>query len=224
VIIKNVSLRLTYPRGFTPKEISPAATRGNNIWDFESLAPNKEGEITIAGKITGVSGELKELKSQIGIVEGGLFKLQNQVSHIASVIEPQMQISIETDPQDVKFGDNVVWKVKYKNSNDLALQNVRLEVRIQDIENLIKRESIEFAALKGSVSKDKNSITVSFDNLDKLEPQEEASEVFLLDIVKAPIDIEADNTLEAQAVLSADSTDVTVPLKFQSEQLKRRIL
>jgi hypothetical protein len=60
----SISLEMFYPSGFKFKSSSPNATSSaGNIYNLPVLKEGKDGEVVIRGKLTGATGENKQIKA-----------------------------------------------------------------------------------------------------------------------------------------------------------------
>ncbi|OGE85802.1 MAG: hypothetical protein A3C49_00995 [Candidatus Doudnabacteria bacterium RIFCSPHIGHO2_02_FULL_42_25] len=147
--LTNISLQLFYPTGFKFKSSTPQATSSvGNIFNLPVLKEGKEAEIIIRGKLTGGTGESKQIKAVMH------YRLSNFNSEFAaettiqtSILPPNLTMEIN-GPIDVVGGQDTTFSVNFTN------------VTSQDFDNLVLimtyPEGFNYTSSNIPVTKDNN--------------------------------------------------------------------
>ncbi|MBI2097107.1 MAG: hypothetical protein HYT40_03105 [Candidatus Sungbacteria bacterium] len=127
---------IQYPAGFEFTGADPAPAAGNNIWSLGTIGPGDSGRITIRGIVSGPPGESKIFSSQLGLYnqETREWTPYQTGSKSAKISVPLLSIEQrinEARDLTVKPGDELRFRLHYKNILDTALKNVSVEVRLQ---------------------------------------------------------------------------------------------
>lgn len=124
--LPGVRMTLAMPESFELIKVEPAPTVDDNVWELDELAKDAEGEIKIKFKVVGESGENKEFKFQLGLVEpDGNYNLQVEKSSLLLIVNPDLEVTL--DPIDYAApGEELNFKLKIKNTSDLEVKNIEV--------------------------------------------------------------------------------------------------
>ncbi len=70
-LLRNCTIKFTWPAGFTFKTSDPAPVSGNDTWFLGDLVPGTEKEINFTGTLAGQSGDAKSFKVSAGLATNG---------------------------------------------------------------------------------------------------------------------------------------------------------
>lgn len=129
----NLRVNVEYPSGFTFSSADPAPSEGQNTWDFEKITQRGEEEITIKGRITGLSREQKSFKARLGMVreKNGVqeFVLYEELKTPTTIVSSPLFISQEIrnlKNNTVSAGDFLNYIIKYKNTANVGIEKVEI--------------------------------------------------------------------------------------------------
>lgn len=148
-VFENVFLGITYPAGFEPISFDPGPAAESSVWSLGSVAPGDSGRITITGKISGAPSEIKTFEAKFGLYNA-LTKQWTpyQVASIgAQLSTPLLSVEQrinETRDFSLRAGDELRFRVHYKNTLDMPLKNISLEVglTVKSGESVVDAESV----------------------------------------------------------------------------------
>ncbi|MFZ2188583.1 MAG: hypothetical protein WAV73_03435 [Candidatus Moraniibacteriota bacterium] len=124
---ENIRIKIDYPEQFTFTSSDPKVFEGNNIWYVGSLAGGQSGKIVVAGKMSGNRDEVKLAKVTIGANSNGGFVSYNEESVRTKIISSPLVITQTVNGLDnltANAGDNLRFKIDYKNEGPLGLRDV----------------------------------------------------------------------------------------------------
>ncbi len=218
----NSRLKIEYPAGFvfdsalpSPSLAGTSPGEENNIWNLSEIGSGEEGTIIIKGTISGNEGENKVFKAQIGMMQNEEF-----VAFAQTLNSPQISISplaIEqeiTEPADgqISLGQNVGYKLKYRNTTDVAIGPVVVTLKIDS-------RAVDFGSLSvtnGFFSSSENTITWNSSSLPGLEslPAGAEGELFFYLRIKEklPIVNSADKNFTVSTLAQINSPNVPLAL------------
>ncbi len=220
-------LKIEYPAGFVFDSALPSPSEENNIWDLSEIGSGEEGRIIIKGTISGNEGENKVFKAQIGIMQNEEF-----TAFVQTLNSPQISISplaIEQeiiDPTDgqVGLGQAVYYKLKYRNTTDVAIGPVVITLKIDS-------RAVDFGSLKvenGFFSSSENTIiwnSSSLSGLEKLSAGARGELTFsLVTKRKLPIVNSADKNFTITTLAQIDSPNVPLVLTGTSLMGKSQLI
>lgn len=129
----NVKIETSYPENFSFESADPEPAQGKNVWLINEVSPDGGGQIFIKGILRGDESESKPLKASVGIEEDGsfiAFREEKAISQIAS--SPILIASSVNEITDyiASPGDNLKYKITYKNNSSIGLREVILKVNL----------------------------------------------------------------------------------------------
>ena len=241
-ILSDVELKVEYPLAFEFKESEPALEDGETTWTFDFLDPGEEGNIIIRGRISGVAGALKNISAEIGVIENGVFRLQNRTSLICPVIDPKISFDLSIAPIGFEekegekpkyvFGSSLVYAITYTNDSDLELKSVVVDLEIVDIQDVLKSDSFIYAegseaAIDYNQETGKYALTWGAKGsafLKDLKPGESGTISFTVDVVDKLEDAMASSfSFRSKARFEARSKDVTSPIVVDGQSFVIRV-
>jgi len=130
-------LLLEYPFGYSPRDATPTASSGNNVWNLGTLKPGEKEEITITGDIVGSSGDERFIRAFIGTdlsVGGsslGLVYMEQDVK--VTLVDSQLAISMSLDGNasetlTVDPGDDLTGRLTWKNNLDTEVFDASISI------------------------------------------------------------------------------------------------
>lgn len=131
----NLRIKLDYPEGFTFTDADPKPSNGDTIWSLETLAPRAEGKIIVRGQLSGERDQQKVIHGGIGSLQGnGTFvaysEHERRTRVVASPFSIIQTVNSEIREVSVDVGDEVNYKVKYKNEGNVGIRDAILTVEI----------------------------------------------------------------------------------------------
>lgn len=128
---EHMALRMEYPPGFSFVSADPKATVGNNMWEIGELQSEREGIISLKGKITGEEGEIKAFR-------GGLGSFNALTKEWKPYIDSTREIKIAVTPLSVQGfingkregvvtpGQQTRIVINYRNNTQVPLKNITI--------------------------------------------------------------------------------------------------
>jgi len=224
--ISNLRIRLEYPDDFSFKNSEPLPTlkEETDIWDIGFLKANEKKTINLIGVLNGQEMENKVLRGIIGVFENDKF-LQYSQSEFITQISPApivLTVGIEGITEEnckIDVGQNLRYKINFKNNTDIALRELILKAHIKD--GVFDVEDIELNNQGFFDSRD-NTITWSgadIPALNLLETNQSGEVVFSIKI-KDNLPIHNFNDKNFRAGIITEIQTLTVPAKFAGTELK----
>jgi hypothetical protein len=136
--VNNTLLKINYPRGFEYISSSLIPGASNNIWYFDNIG-NEKQSIQIIGRLAALEGQGQSFNFEYGkqnqFNKNKFETVFNAVTHTIEVqksfIETAIAINNSTeDTSSIRGGDDLRVVVLYKNTLDVALENVVLRVNL----------------------------------------------------------------------------------------------
>jgi hypothetical protein len=219
----NLKIELNYPLGFSFKSAEPEPSERNNIWQLEELKKDERGTIRVSGILEGPEGENKVLRASITKMENGKVLKYTQTSSITQISSSPLQIFLfvngEEKDRSLNPGENLRYKIEFKNNSDIALSQLVLKVYFQG-------EMFDFKTLKleerGFFDSLNNVITWSAAGISSLAllPSEESGKVRFSLSTKKNFPIDDFNDKNFQISVRAKLETLNVPPQFNLEKLK----
>lgn len=229
--IANLRLELEYSDDFEFKEADPSpitvegetAKEKNNIWQIDSLKSGEEKTIDLKGVLKGEEGENKILKAIVGKIENDIFLQYSQVEYITQISPSPLLIDLKIEGIEEECnlnpGQELNYKIDFKNNTDIALNQLILKVHFDD--KVFDFKEINLGG-KGFFDSREKTITWSgaeIKELSLLEPNQSGQISFSIEI-KESLPIFSVNDKNFQAKVLAEIQTLTVPAKFSVSELK----
>lgn len=155
---KGLRLKLSYPPAFTVSEVMRDDMQGNNELILSGVAGLSSGEIKVNGFLVGAELSNQEFKiDSFSNYDGQDFQIATQ-SGTMSISSSPLTAKVTVNDADAnsyiaKPGDNLRYKIYYKNNSDVALANVKIYIGLVG-------EMFDFSRMntRGSFSSISNSI------------------------------------------------------------------
>ncbi|MEK7173834.1 MAG: hypothetical protein AAB710_02000, partial [Patescibacteria group bacterium] len=134
-LLKNVSLDMLYPPGFTFNSATPPPSKDNNLWQIGALQPNAEGHIVIHGVVAGNPEESKYFLVRMGLLEETTenWSIYGQASRLLTIRDTLL--AVEVMPSDgshavVEAGESGKFILRWRNNLPVSARNVIVEAVI----------------------------------------------------------------------------------------------
>jgi hypothetical protein len=225
--INNLKIVLEYPDDFIFKsaEPTPASENENNVWQINELRANEKRTINLIGVLNGQEMENKVVTGIIGRIDGDNFLQYSQSEFVTQISQAPIILNIEisnvsSDNCNVSVGQNLRYRISFKNNTDIALRELILKARISDGE-IFNIGNIDLNN-KGFFDSRSNIITWSgadIPALSLLETGQSGEVEFTIDI-KNKLPIYGFNDKNFKAGVVAEIQTLTVPAKFAGTELK----
>ena len=217
----DAKVKIEYPEGFIFDSALPSPQEGNNIWVLPEIGSREEGNIIIKGAISGNEGESKVFKAQIGSQKEN----EDFIVYSQTLSSPQIAASPlfveqslpEATDNNVNIGQDVTYRIKYRNTTDAPIGPVFLTVKIDS-------QAVELASVrsaKGFFSSSDGVITwnsSSLPALEELAAKVEGTLEFSLKIKdRLPVSKYSDKNFTVTTTAKIDSFNV--PLALSGTQL-----
>jgi hypothetical protein len=224
-IIDNLRIKLEYPDDFQFKNSEPApkSKDENDIWEVGSLRSGGKKTINLVGILSGQEMENKVMKGFIGRIEDDNF-IQYSQSEFITQISPAPIVLVSSidgieDECKVDAGQQLRYRIKFKNNTDVALRELILKAYLKDSIFDVKEIKLDD---KGFFDSRNNMITWSgadIPQLNLLEPSQSGEVSFSIKI-KESMPILSFNDKNFKADIIAEIQTLTVPAKFAGTELK----
>ena len=125
VPLGTASLRLRFPKEFTVRESDPPATDGE--WQIGSIAPGKEGSVTVKGVFLAPSGAVLDVQDILSYRPADFNSDFQKVSTKGITIKDSVLTVVLSGPPKILPGDQVTFNIDYKNGSDVRFDRVRID-------------------------------------------------------------------------------------------------
>lgn len=224
-IVNNLKIKLEYPYDFQFKSSEPApkSEDEDDIWEIDFLRPGEKKTINLVGILSGQEMENKVIKAFIGRTEDDNFIQYSQSEFITQIsLAPIVLVSsidgIEGDCK-VNPGQQLKYRIKFKNNTDVALRELILKVYLKDSVFDVREIKLDN---KGFFDSRENVIIWSgadIPQLNLLEPSQSGEVGFEIGI-KESLPISSFNDKNFKANVISEIQTLTVPAKFAGTELK----
>lgn len=142
VPLGQTEIEVRLPDNFVLIEISPTTFEGKNLWQIGSLAPGKSGEIKIKGAFYGTLDSLGTLQAVLTYKPADFnSEFQKVATAITKIDQTVLDVEI-SGPERILNQSEATFKIKYKNTADATVQNVRVSVKAPS-DFMFKKEESE---------------------------------------------------------------------------------
>lgn len=131
--MENIVIRADYPDGFTFSHSDPVSLESNNVWYIGHLSAGQGGQIIATGKLEGGGGQSKKIVANVGTNQNGNFISYNEENAQTNIAVAPFIITQTVNGLanlSVNAGDNLVFKIDYKNNENFGLRNVIITEKI----------------------------------------------------------------------------------------------
>ena len=143
---RGLEIHLEYPANFSFSRAEPKPSQSVNVWRLGDLVPEAEGELRVMGSLVGPADAVAEFNiSLYGSFSGKDYLLNEKTSNVSIAPSPFSMSILLNDSADyiAKIGDRLFYELKFKNTSDVPMIDVRLKARLIG-------ELFNFAALKSA--------------------------------------------------------------------------
>ncbi len=142
--LNNLIMEAEFPSGFIFKSSEPQINPDNKTWIISELKPNIQGSITVKGIVSGQNNEVKKIKFTLFANNNeqkiGLNSITAENLIKESIFELTGLIN-DSNNQIANLGDNINYKLKFRNNTDVGLTNVKIKVEL--VGNLFNIKSLQ---------------------------------------------------------------------------------
>ena len=209
---------LETPSGFAVSSTTPPVSGRELVWDVPALPPGGQGEIAVAGVVSGDPETVKPFNAKIGFVTpDGQFLVSRQVQRSLTIERVALSISQvlnnELDLLKVNPGAEIDGRVQYTNTGTAGLREVILILTF-------KGQGLDARSVKvkgGFFDSRKQTMTWSAANtpaLRALRPGESGEVTFkfrILPVEDLPFAREEDRNFALRTSVVGDSPDLPTP-------------
>lgn len=151
----SMQLNMEYPEGFALTSAEPAPSSNNNIWYFDEIGGKEIGRIKLKGVLSGRDNETKLFQASIGKSENNQFTAYSS-GQVSSVMSSTILFVYQTvnDTRELSTApDNVLtYKVKYRNTSDVAVPNVVVSTKLDSKVIDYKSFDIKWGSFSGATN------------------------------------------------------------------------
>ncbi len=163
--VSKILLKFDYPTGFQFISSTPRPSIGNNVWSLGDLAPGAEHDISVTGKLVGVSdGEEKSFHissgSQSSTDKSMIDVVFNSLSHSVTIKKPFIEANISINGvTQTQYATNtktpIQGEINWVNNLDTKVEDLQIKATISG--NTVDRKTIN--APEGFYNSGTNMIT-----------------------------------------------------------------
>lgn len=217
-VFRDLKVKADFPAGFSFSNSEPLSTEGNNIWYISALGAGEAGQVRISGTIDGARDEEKTIKASIGETgANGDFvsfgESQSTLKVIGSPIVLAETINDKRENVFVNAGENLLFKIAYKNAGTIGLRDVVLSVEANS--PILDYSRIDMRSGKGEFDAAKKTIVWKASEVPAfkiLSPGAEGEINFSIPVKeKIPVQSSADKNFSFSAIARMDSPDIPTP-------------
>jgi hypothetical protein len=127
--LTNVTLEVFYPANFKFVSAEPKASSANGQrFNLPLLRQGESGEVKVRGKISGGTGELKEIRAKLNFGLSNFSSTFNVETKFTTTLKaPELEMEI-TGPIDVTNGQTNTFTINYKNVSGREFENTAVEL------------------------------------------------------------------------------------------------
>jgi len=220
VTFSDAKIKIEYPDGFVFENALPWPSEEKNVWNFSEISNHEEGKIVLKGVISGNEGENKAFRAQIGSEKDGKF-----IVYAQALSSPQVSLSPlfieqtvgEAENNQVDLGQNLTYKIKYKNTTDVAIGPVVITAKIDS-------QAVDLGTVivsKGFFSSSEGIITWNASSLPSLEslPAKAEGEINFMLRVKDKLSINSFSDKNFTIITRVKIDSPNIPLELAGTQL-----
>ncbi len=127
--LDSAEVSIHYPEGFYFQEAEPQPTgETNNTWRLSDIASGAGGKIKIKGQLVGEKNTTKSFSSLL-IYRPANFQndFQEVANHDIEINDSLIALTVDV-PLRVQSGQEIEYRIKYKNTSDLPLPNLKVSL------------------------------------------------------------------------------------------------
>lgn len=153
-VFDNMRLKIEYPDGFLFSSAEPSPSFASHIWDFDRLAGKETGKIKIIGVLAGQEKETKLFRAILGRQDKTediiAFTAEEYTIQVSSTVLFVYQTVNNTRELNAGFGDDLEYKIVYRNTSDVAIPNVVITAKLDGKSVDYKNLSIRWGSYSGA--------------------------------------------------------------------------
>jgi len=134
IAFDNLQIQIEYPQGFVFQSASPSASENDQVWSLGKLMAGQQGKIFIQGEIEGEQEETKSFKAQLGLLEDDEFIPYAETVAALRISNSPLFVSQTVNNSTsyiTKAGDQLNYKIDYKNTTNQAIKDVVITSKIE---------------------------------------------------------------------------------------------
>jgi hypothetical protein len=139
-IFSDSKIKIEYPTGFNFTNALPSPSEGNNIWTLSEIGSREEGKLMIKGIVEGNEEETRLFKARIGTEKNGEFVAYAQALSSPRISVSPLYVEQILNEQTADLGQNLNYKLKYKNTTDATIGPVVITLKIDS-------QTVDFASV-----------------------------------------------------------------------------
>jgi hypothetical protein len=128
VPLGQAEIQAKMPETFVLSETVPAPSEGENLWRLGSLSAGKEGEIKVRGILRGAIDNLEAFQAVLTYKPADFNSEFQKVATAVMKIDHSVLDLELSGPSRILTKSEALFKIKYKNTAAISLQNVRISV------------------------------------------------------------------------------------------------
>ncbi len=129
-----LKIKIDWPENFVLSKAYPVSSGGQNIWDLEKLASRAEGKIVFNGVLSGLAGDDKFFRAQVGVEKDGRFVAYSQAAQSTMISISPLWLEQSLAGADSASADPnqfLNYILKYRNTTEFPLGPVEIRVKIE---------------------------------------------------------------------------------------------
>lgn len=216
---RNLKIKAEYPSNFTLANSEPLPEKGSNMWYVGDLEGMQTGEIKISGTLSGGIQEIKQFKFLLGDVGDSdnfipYSEIAKGIKIIGSPITVLQTVNDSKDNLIVNAGDNLLFRIKFKNTSDVPLRGIVITENISSpvLDYASFRNGLD---VQGSLDSEKGILIWNSSGVDKLKalnPGDEGEINFTINVKEViPVSGIKDKNFSFAAGIRAESSDIPTP-------------
>lgn len=216
----NAKAQIHYPEGFDVTTAEPKATRGDDIWTFEEIAPGDSIPVKVNGKVSAAGGHSLEFITQAGVAEpNGFFNVQTEARTTIPVINPEITLELSA-AEFSKPGEELEYTIVAKNPSEVDLTDLELQL-LFNTDSVDAKEVIlsTIDTLKAGATEELHHTATIKDNV----PADVTEIIATLSVLSTKVDdinVEFDTKSEVNTKLQG-SIELTAQGRYYDDNLKK---
>ncbi|MEI9966675.1 MAG: hypothetical protein WDN67_03520 [Candidatus Moraniibacteriota bacterium] len=214
-LLSGVHLKILYPGEFTFLSANPAPENGQDDWLLGDLAPNQTGKIVVHGALNGNPNENKGIVALVGVIQNGTLEEYARAEQGTRIIMSPLAINQTVNDQTsltVLPGDNLLYRLSYKNQGQIGLRQVVITQSIDTAFLDVSRLKLSSGAYDASQKKIFWR-AADIPELAELTPGETGEITFTIPVLASfTLGQNDQKTIAIRSVATIDSPDIQTPL------------
>jgi len=132
--LRDLTLKIDYPDGFTVSNVSPSASTKTDTWELKNLKAGEGQRITISGVLRGSERESKSVAVVLQRKIDGLLIDYEKASSSTVISTPPLSAGITVNGKIdyiAQLGDELDYQIKFANNSDADLLGLTLTVKLE---------------------------------------------------------------------------------------------